>query len=87
MASAIAASSSTQTWGVGAARWGGRSTTRFFCVLLGDRSAIHDPLVGPRSSEHDAALPVKLVEIEEELVAPVSAEADNGTDSFHSEFT
>ena len=36
-----------------------------------------DPLVRPRSPEHNAALPVKLVEIEEKLVAPVSAEADN----------
>ena len=76
MASAIAASSSTQTWGVGAARSGGSSTTRCFCVFLGVRSAIHW-LVRPRSPEHNAALPVQLVEIEEELVAPVSAEADN----------
>ena len=34
-------------------------------------------MVRPRSPEHNAALPVQLVEIEEELVAPVSAKADD----------
>ena len=36
-----------------------------------------DPLIGPFSSDHNAAFPVELIKIKEELVAPVSAEADD----------
>ena len=34
-------------------------------------------MVGPRSSDHDPVLPIELVEVEEELVAPVSAKTDD----------
>jgi hypothetical protein len=46
-------------------------------LLRVPRRSERDPLVGPRSSDYDSTLPIELVEIEEELVAPVSAKADD----------